>query len=58
MGLFEKISSEPSKAVTVNFPVSFLEELDLRARAMGVSRSAYLRIASRYYFRKEDNERK
>lgn len=56
--LFEKMSKEENKVVSVSFPLSILEEVDRRRSLFGFSRSVYIRLALQDYFRKEDNRQK
>lgn len=56
--LFENVPREKNKQVTLTFPQSLIEEIDRRSASINLSKSAYVRLAVRDYFRKEDNRQK
>lgn len=56
--LFENAPREKNKQVTLTFPQSLIDEVDKRSASLNLSKSAYVRLAVRDYFRKEDNRQK
>lgn len=56
--LFENVPREKNKQVSFTFPQSLIEEIDRRSASLNLSKSAYVRLAVRDYFRKEDNRQK
>lgn len=58
LALFEVATvKEEKKAVNMSFNKSFVDEVDLRANRLGVSRSTYVRLALIDYFKKEDRDK-
>lgn len=53
-----KVPREKVRQLSITVPQSLIDELDLRSASAGLSKSAYIRIALRYYFGKEDNRQK
>lgn len=54
--LLSNVPNEPKKMVSFSFTPSINDELSIRAARLGLSRSAYVRLALLDYFKKEDNK--
>lgn len=56
--MLTKVPREKAKPVTFTFPASLAEQIDYYSAALGLSKSAFVRLAVLDYIRKENEKRK